>query len=125
MHNNKGQVLVMFILLIPILVLLFSFITDIGVVNLNKKEVNSNIKETIRYGLNNMDEPNLENKLTDMLKSNIENIKKIQINISTNKIEIILNVEVKGIFNTFDKNIYKLKSDYIGTKEENKIKIEG
>lgn len=115
----------MFILLIPILVLLFSFITDIGVVNLNKKEVNSNIKETIRYGLNNMDEPNLENKLTDMLKSNIENIKKIQINISTNKIEIILNVEVKGIFNTFDKNIYKLKSDYIGTKEENKIKIEG
>ena len=52
--NNKGQSLVIFILILPILLLLFALIWEIGNLGFTINRYETEIKDTINYVLNNL-----------------------------------------------------------------------
>ena len=67
--NNKGQVLVIFILFIPIFVLAFTLIVDIGNMYIEKRSITNNLKYAVEYSKkNNVD-------VDEILNKNLDNIK--------------------------------------------------
>lgn len=66
--NNKGQVLVIFVILIPIIILLFTLVIDIGNMYIEKRNINNNLKYAIEYS--NKNNTNIE----EILNKNLDNI---------------------------------------------------
>ena len=117
--NNKGQTLVLFVFLIPIILLIFLFIIDYGIVSYNKSRAITNIKDAITYALKHKDSNTLENDIKQLLNKNIDNINKLDIKIDDN-IEITVYID-ENYFLNLNKTI---KLSYIGTIIDNEIKIE-
>ena len=95
--NNKGQSLVMFVLVIPILLLVFILVIDIGNAFLQKQELDNINYLTIEYGLDNISD--------------------------NNKIIITTKKNITGIFAKNFK-LLEIKSSYSGYIENNKKIIE-
>lgn len=124
--NNKGQTLVAFIILLPVLIMVFALIIDLGLLSIEKRKIDNEIKSTITYGLKNIESDNLDLKLRKLILKNIDNINNedIKIRIENNYIKISLSVERKSIFKIIGKEKYDINSSYIGIVDNNKIKIE-
>lgn len=111
--NNKGQVLVLFVILIPV-ILLFSIVSiQIGNLYLEKNKNTNIIKDTIRETLNN---PSTEINL--IIEKNIKDIKEKTIFISEDEIHLKITQEKK----VFGRN-FNIKYNYKGIKQEDKIII--
>lgn len=121
--NNKGQSLVLFVLLFPILLLVMVLVIDVGNVIVKKQEIDNINYLTIDYGLEHFDDIDLESKLENMLVLNNVDFSNVEININDNKIEIFINKKVNGVF-VKQFNIFSLKSRYVGYIKENKKIIE-
>ena len=121
--NKKGQVLVAFVLLLPILFMIMGIFVDSGYLYIEKRNVDNNIKDALEYGLKNMEE-NIEVKIKKQLNLNIEDIEKLDININDEIIEIELEKNKKSIFSlVFSKCQYNISSHYKGYIKEDKIII--
>lgn len=120
--NKKGQVLVAFILMLPILIMFSGLLIDIGYSFIEKRNIDNNIKSTIKYSLNNLDlDTNvLENKIKKILNLNIKNIKNLEVTIINDKIDIKLKTTKKSIFYSKE---YKIESHYSGYKNNEKITL--
>lgn len=113
--NKKGQVLVAFIILLPILFMFLGLIVDCGYLYIEKRNVDYNIEDVIEYGLKNIEVNDLENKLRKQLNLNIEDIEKLNIKINNQIIEIELEKHKKSIFTlVFSKHQYQISSHYKG-----------
>lgn len=122
--NRKGQVLVAFLLFLPVMILLISMLYDFGSIGLEKRKAASDIKEAITYGLKNIDDVDIKDKIDNLLINNIDNIEKKEINIKSNIIEITITLKVEGNFEKmFDDNLYKINLKYSGYIENGIIKI--
>lgn len=120
--NNKGQSLVTFVLVIPIAVLIFMMIYDIGSMVLLKSELNNINYLAIDYGLSNINEEDVNEKIKSLIVKNKSKIDNISINIEDNKIYIILEDSIDTKISL--KKIFKVKSSYVGYLENDKKKIE-
>ena len=122
--NNKGQTLVIFVLLIPVLLILFAITVDLGLLLNETNKVKQNIIEAIDYGLNT-DSSNKEVEMYDLLKKNISN-NNITISIN-NEIKVTVIGEYKSLFSGLLKNKYKYNYTYKGYNKDgsNIIKKEG
>lgn len=116
--NNKGQVLVTFILLLPLFLMLTVFIIDIGLLYTESKKIESNIKEAIEYGLTTKD-PDIKTNINKLLYSNIDDINSSNITIENNIITINITKNKKPIFNL--KNKINISITYKGYIDNNKI----
>ena len=116
--NNKGQSLVMFILIIPILLLMFIIVIDVGNALSIKQELDNVNFLTIDYSLDNLNDNNLESKLINMINDNIE-VNLIDVFVDDNKVKITIKKNVSG---TIAKNlkILEIKSSYEGYIKSNK-----
>ena len=96
--NNKGQTLVLFILILPIMLLLFVFLIDIGVTMITKQRIENNVSLALTYGVNHFDEENIDNKIKDMIIQNMDNIDLSNIDIDTkeNKMIITINMSIRS-----------------------------
>lgn len=121
--NNKGQSLVLFVLLLPILLLVMVLVIDVGNVIVKKQEIDNINYLTIDYGLEHFDDTDLEYKLRNMLILNKIDVSDIEINIGDNRIEIFINKRTNGVF-VKQFNIFKLNSRYVGYIKEDKKIIE-
>lgn len=112
--NNRGQVLVVFVILLPILLLIFTFVVDIGLLSIEKRKISNNTYDAVEYYLENLD----KEKTINLLNSNLEDIK---IDIIDEDIYVIIYVEknYKGIFNIIYDN--KIIVTYKGNKETKEI----
>ena len=118
--NNKGQTLVIFVLFIPIFALVLTMVINKSNMYYDKRNMENIIKEAINYGLNNIEDENIENKINIFISKNIECEK--EINIENDEITIELTKENETI-----KKIYcygNIKVKYKGKIEENKKKVE-
>ena len=116
--NNKGQVLVVFIILLPIFLLILGFVIDYGMLSIEKKNVDENTYDAVKYYIENIDDIDIEDKVKKILNSNLDNI---DINISTNEnfVEIIVNKEYEGIYKSlYDGNI---EVKYMGMKDTKEV----
>lgn len=123
--NNKGQTMVLFVLLLPIISIILCLVVDISLLTLEKNKVQNIVKETIKNELNN-DNLILEdskNRINNIINKNIENAL-IDLEINDNSIKVTVFKDYNGILlNALNKDGYKIKVSYRGYKLDDKINI--
>lgn len=121
--NNKGQSLVMFILIIPILLLMLVIVADVGNALVKKQELDNVNYLTLEYGLEHIDELGIEHKMKNIAIKNDDEINNINIVFDTNKITVTIKKEINGVIaNQF--KVLELESKYIGYIKNGKKIIE-
>ena len=126
MRNSKGQVLVIFILLLPVILMIFALIIDVGLLYSEKRKLDNTVLEAINYRFDNisLEDSVLEEKITILLGKNIDDIEVMNIDVSSNYIKIGVIKSKESLFaNVFKKAVYEIKSSYIGKIENKKIII--
>ena len=122
--NNKGQSLVMFIIVIPIFLLIVTLVYDIGTAIYEKNRLLNINYMVIDYGLDNIDNVS-EGELTNLIQKNIRNLNSVSVLIENNEIEIILSKDIKGIVGKmFGFELITANSQYKGTIINGVKKIE-
>ncbi len=122
--NNKGQSLVMFVLIIPIFLLILTLVYDVGNAIYEKDRLSNTNYLTIEYGLNNIDTVT-ENDLKNLIEQNTSNLKYIYVTIEENQIEIKIEKDAKSIIGKmFNFNLLKIISHYKGKIINNQKEIE-
>ena len=117
--KNRGQALVLFVLLLPIILLMFAFVIDIGLLSYSKKSINMKIEEIIEDGLSN----NLsEREIHELLIKNIKNIENKNIIKKENGLQITLQIKLNPIFPNIVKQD-KYEVTYSGKINEQNINI--
>lgn len=123
--NNKGQSLVMFVMILPILLMIIMMVIDIGKMVQRREELDSINYILVDYGLDNIELNNLEDKLKEILDKNDKSIDIVKINIDKEslEVEVILRDEVDLLI-LKDNKLFRVKSDYVGRVVDNKKIIE-
>ena len=120
MLNNKGQSLVMFILIIPIFLGIMVLVIDIGNVIYYKQDIDNINKVVINYGLSHMDDEDVLSNMKELAKLNN---KDLSIEIVFNDMEYCVSSSyyVNGIFSSiFKMKGFNIKSKYKGYKDIDK-----
>lgn len=124
MKKNSGQVLILFIILIPIMAGFLAIIGEAGYLINTKSKCETIIKEAINYSLNNLDNEDNIIKTKQYIYNNIQDIDSLDVEINDDKVRIVFTKQQKSIFtNLYNKFKYTIKIDYIGYEENNKLII--
>lgn len=116
--NNKGQVLVMLVIILPILLLILTFTIDYGLLSVEKRKLQNNTYEALEYYLDNYNDDNIYDKTIKLLETNLNDVE-----ISIKDTDDYVEIEVKNNY----KNLYSkimnedLNIKYIGLKTDKKI----
>jgi len=123
MLNNKGQSLVLFVIVLPILLLIVILVIDIGKALVLKQELKNISNIVLDYGLDNLDNEEIKFELVNLVELNNNEIDNVNINIDDSKIYIKLNENVKGTFSgIIDISIFNVETSYVGyIKDNNKV----
>lgn len=117
MKKNNGQVLALFVIILPIILLLLVISIEIGNIYLDKTKTKNTIKEIITNNIDKYDE-NTNERINSLIEINIKNIETKEIFTSEDEIRINI-IQTKKLFG----KTLKIKYKYIGIKEQEKIKI--
>lgn len=118
--NNKGQTLVVFVLFLPVLVIVITMIINKSNMYYDKRNMENIAKEAINYGLNNIEDENIEDKIKIFISKNIDCEKEIKI--EDGEIRVTLIKENKTIKKILGYGNISIK--YKGKIEDNKKKVE-
>lgn len=120
--NNKGQSLVMFVCLIPMILIIILLVIDYGKINTEKQKLDSINKLAIEYLQKNGNNTDSISKVSDIITKNDSKIQNIKVDTieKNNTTTITLQKEVGSVFgkiiNTFKYDvvsIYELNGDKI------------
>ena len=118
--NSNGQTLVLFVVIMPILSIMFIFLFQLGSINLDKKKVTDTIEEALNYGVNNLDSELLVTNVKNMIISNDKEI------LEEN---IVVTIEDSGlsikVIKEYDKMLIsdKIVFNYTGKLVGNKLEV--
>ena len=117
--NNKGQALVIFVIILPILLMVFTLIIDFGFLYIEKRNISNNVYDSVEYYLENIDDEDVLNKTKELLNKNIKDMK-IDIKETDEYIKINVSKKRKSLYSiiTHDTNI---NITYKGIKENKEI----
>lgn len=118
--NSKGQTLVVFVLFLPVLVIVITMIINKSNMYYDKRNMENIAKEAINYGLSNIEDENIEDKIKIFISKNIDCEKEIKI--EDGEIRVTLIKENKTIKKILGYGNIKIK--YKGKIEDNKKKVE-
>ena len=118
--NKKGQTLVVFVLFLPVLVIVIKMIINKSNMYYDKRNMENIAKEAINYGLSNIEDENIEDKIKIFISKNIECEKEVKI--EDGEIRVTLIKENKTIKKILGYGNIKIK--YKGKIEDNKKKVE-
>ena len=116
--NRKGQVLVMFIILLPIFFIIMTLLIDIGNLILTNNEINDVSYIVLEHCLDNIDEEDIIDTSKELLKLNNKELNIESFKIENNRVYLNVNYQVKGIIS----NIINIKLFDINNKYEAYIK---
>ena len=121
--NKKGQVLVAFIIMMPLILMLIVNIIDIGLYGVEKRKIDDSVKSSVRYGLKNISDENIENKIRALLLKDIDNISEndMEITVDNNYVRVKVNKKYKPLFKL--NNSLNTDISYYGTVNDSKIEI--
>ncbi len=123
--NKKGQTLVAFVLILPLLVLILSFIINLSFIYIAQRNLDNNIKNAIGVRFSDrFIEDEMENKIRDLILKNNDNINELEIYITNENIKI----RVGMIYDTkiptiIGENKFTIKSNYEGYKLNDELII--
>jgi len=112
--NSRGQVLVIFVILLPIFLMVLTLIIDLGMLFIEKRKIDNNTYDALEYYLDSND----KDKTIKLIEKNIEDVE-VDIKDNYNSVEVNVSKEYKGIYNIIYDN--EIKITYIGNKETKKI----
>ena len=118
--NKKGQTLVVFVLFLPVLVIVITMIINKSNMYYDKRNMENIAKEAINYGLSNIEDENIEDKIKIFISKNIDCEKEVKI--EDGEIRVTLKKENKTIKKILGYGNKKIK--YKGKIEDNKKKVE-
>jgi len=118
--NNKGQTLVIFVIVLPIILIIFTLIIDLGFMHVEKRNIDNNVYTSVEYYLENINEEDVNKKTKNLLQKNINNIDNIIINETDDYIEIGIVKTRKSVYSII-LNKEEINIKYKGFKEDKKI----
>ena len=118
--NNKGQTLVIFVIVLPILLIMLTLIIDLGFMYIEKRNIESNVYDSVEYYLENINDNNINNKVNKLLNKNIKDIDKLIIKDEEEFIEIKVSKVRKSIYSIITNNT-EISVNYKGYKEDKRI----
>lgn len=111
--NNKGQSLVLFIVILPIMLFMFVLVYDIGNAIYEKNRLSNVNYMVTSYALDN--ENISESDIVNLINKNVNGLSNIKVIINDDKVNISLSKNIKGVFGRmFDFNLITAYSEYIG-----------
>lgn len=118
--NKRGQTLIIFVMLIPIILTMAALVIDVGLLYYKKNEYVGIVEESIKEYFK--DEDILSAKKT--LTLNGVSLDDTEINVSDNEITITLDTKVDSIFGKVIRiNDYEIKVSRVGTKDKERVII--
>lgn len=125
MLNNKGQSLVMFVLVIPVILIILILVLDIGRMYLERRELDNINYIALNYGIDNYEMENVNEKLSEIIKKNDEDIIIIKNEINDDKLYLATEKKYDGYFLGFISDDFVIvKSTYVGYQNNGKKYIE-
>lgn len=120
MMNKKGQVLVAFVLLIPIVIMFLGLTIDVGINLTVRKRIDDTLNNIISYSLKNK-EIITQDFIEENIKENLE-YDSLNILLDEEKIEINLSKKTKSVFGNLLKiGINKIEIGLTGNFETGEI----
>ena len=120
--NRKGQTLVIFIVILPLIILGFSFLVDTGLMYIGKTKLISTCKTLIS---DYYDKEFTNEDIKEYLDNNHILYDDYEINRKDNNLVIKVDGKIKSIFGKLiGKEEYPIKVQLTGTKEDTKLKFE-
>ena len=121
--NRNGQVLALFAILLPLILMTTTFIIDTGLLYMEKRHVDFVVKDTTEYGMKNISSVT-EQELYNLLQKNLDDISDVEIVVNNGVLKISVLLEKESVFATFlGKERYEIKSTYKGMIEQDSIRI--
>lgn len=118
--NNKGQVLIIFVIILPILLMILTLVIDLGFLYIEKRNINNSVYDAVEYYLNNLNDVNINNKIRELLNKNIKDIKNIDIKSNDEYVLITVTKDRKSIY-SITLQEHELSITYKGIKLDKKI----
>lgn len=118
--NNKGQALIIFVIILPILLMTLTLIIDLGFLYIEKRNINNTVCDAVEYYLNNLNDVNVNNKIKVLLNKNIKDIKDIDIKSNDEYVLITVTKDRKSIYSIIMQE-HELSITYKGIKLDKKI----
>lgn len=116
--NNKGQSLVIFIVIIPVIFIVFSFLSDYAYLVYSQNKYENISKDIIRSTLE-------EDKIRDLYQKNGYEVNNFKYKIDNDKIYIQNSYEIKSIFGKIiNLKYYNVSINYVVINDKNGIIIE-
>ena len=122
--NNKGQSLVSFVLIVPVVLLILYMVYEVGQMSLLKNELDDINYLAMDYAIDNITDADLENKIKDLIIKNKDSIDDINVLLENDKIYIKLTDKLDKQIISSKNNIFQVKSSYVGYIENDKKIIE-
>ncbi len=118
--NNRGQTLVLFLFLFPVLFLLFMAVYQIGTIELEKRKMEEVVETTVQYGIDHWGEEEIESKMIAMFQSSFsvppENMKIV---IEPGNVRMMVTKEYNILF--FKRQTINVS--YVGTNIDGKVQV--
>lgn len=119
--NNKGQSLIAFILLLPVVFVFVTGLWEIGNISYVSSKMDMQTESALKYGLKHLSEEGIKDKIELLLDKNFEGTK--EVTIGENDIIIKVNYVYHNLYSKYIKPII-INRTYIGKLENETIIIE-
>lgn len=121
--NNKGQTLVLFVMLLPIMLLVMVLVFDIGKSIVEKQRLDNISFMIVSYGIEHSGDDNIEDTLKELVTLNYKDATDVEVLVKDDYVSVSLSGKVKGVFgNLVGKSFFEVRSYYIGNINDKKIK---
>ncbi len=118
--NNKGQSLVLFVLIIPIILGIMVLVVDMGNVVYYRQDIDNINRVVIDYGLDHIDDENVISDMRELARLNNENLS-LEIVFNDMEFYVSSSYYVNGmVSNVFGMKGFLVKSKYKGYKDLDK-----
>jgi len=119
--NNKGQTLVLFVILIPVLLLVFVCFYQIGSIGLDKRKIEDSIETALEYGVDHVDSELLYVSMREIITESNNGVRdnNIDIDVLGDEITIVVKKKYKVAFIVDEEKVYS----YTGKKVNDKVEI--
>ncbi len=124
--NKKGQALVIFVIFLPVIIMIGTYVIDLGLAKLNENKVNQVAKEVTEYGLRHITD-NPKDKMIKLIYQNDEDIDAYKVNVDEDNKAVMVNIEKSssGVFGSITgKDFYRVNVTYKGSIINDEIIIE-
>ena len=124
--NNKGQTLVIFIILIPILFMLLSLVVDVGMLQAEKNKLSNICIDSLENALSTetVFNQNLDEKIAVLIRKNINDINIDKIEINNGIIYLTISKEYKQLFSKiFKQKENKIVLSFIAYKDNDMVVV--